>query len=423
MVSHTRRDNSLSFPRAEGKQAVRGFVVVALLLVPSVASVLAGEPNGEVSVQDGGSQVALATFECTRGHKVETRLISLDSGAVKYTFRYCGCVDPSHGDERPAAEGNFGMPEPTSANWYWGGFLNILINGKDATRYRLADLRVTETGRRGAFQVIWAHPDADVGLRLLMLPGANHVMAHLVWKPRPTATPTPTSQPQATIKSVVVRLTCYPSFFTTSRHRHGDRHCQTPRIDKHEPEILELVPEKDTYLYFYDTVFDVAKGEGDGPCAALVAPEALRCGRVHLGDYSVVSELTLRPEVGQARLVFWDFTGHKNAEAAAYLKAHAAEDLARLAQTDFRPEAVRRIQADRLQTEAVGLLTAAADDGKPYRARMGEFLTRVAVLKASADKGDWKAEAELTTVLAGSADLFWKLKALATLNENDNGKK
>jgi hypothetical protein len=48
-----------------------------------------------------------------------------------------------------------------------------------------------------------------------------------------------------------------------------------------------------------------------------------------------------------------------------------------LAQTDFRPEAVRRLQADRLQTEAVGLPAAAADDGKPYRARMGEFLTRV----------------------------------------------
>ena len=34
------------------------------------AAVYAGEPSGEVSVQDGGSQVAPATFECIRGHKV-----------------------------------------------------------------------------------------------------------------------------------------------------------------------------------------------------------------------------------------------------------------------------------------------------------------------------------------------------------------
>ena len=102
-----------------------------------------------MSVHDGGSQINPVTFECTSGHKAETRLVTLDSGAVKYTFRYCGCTDPSHGDQRPAAEGNFGMPGPTTANWYWGGFLNVLINGKDATRYRLADLRVTETGHAG----------------------------------------------------------------------------------------------------------------------------------------------------------------------------------------------------------------------------------------------------------------------------------
>lgn len=384
-----------------------GFVV-GLSAAWSAAAIPAAEPSGEVSVHDGGSKVNPATFECTRGHKVETRLISLDSGAVKYTFRYCGCVDPSHGDERPAAEGNFGMPEPISANWYWGDFFRVSVNDKDATRYRLDDLRVTETGRRGAFQVLWAHPDAEVGLRVMMLPGANHVMGHLVWKPRP----------QAAVKSVVVRLTCYPSFFTAARHRRGDRHCQTPRIDKNEPETLELAPDKDTYLYFYDTVFDVAKGEGDGPCAVLVAPDAVQGGRVHIGDYAVVTELTLRPEAGQARLAFYDFAALKNAEAEAYLKAHATEDLARLAETDFRPEPVRQFQADRLKAEATELLAAAADDGTPYRAKMEEFLARVASLKTSADQGDWKAEAELAAVLADSADLFWKLKALAALNRS-----
>jgi hypothetical protein len=84
--------------------------------------------------------------------------------------------------------------------------------------------------------------------------------------------------------------------------------------------------------------------------------------------------------------------------------------------TDFRPQSVRRVETDRLKSEAAQLLAAAADDAKPYRAKLEEFLARVAALKASADAGDWKAEAELATVLAGSEDLFWKLKALAALN-------
>ena len=220
-----------------------------------------------------------------------------------------------------------------------------------------------------------------------------------------------------------MRLTCYPSFFTTSRHRRGDRHCQTPRIDKHEPEILDLVPEKDTYLYFYDTVFDVAKGEGDGPCTALVAPEALRSGRVHLGDYSVVSAVdsAARGWPGPAGLL--GFHRAQERRGRGLSEGPRGRGLGRLAQTDFRPEAVRRLQTDRLQAEARRTPGRRGRRRQTVPARMGSSLTRVAVLKASADTGDWKAEAELATVLAGSADLFWKLKGVAALNENDGGKK
>jgi hypothetical protein len=370
---------------------------------------LAAEPPpGEVTVSDGGSQIAPAVYECTPGHRVESHRVTLDSGAARYTFLYRGCTDPSHGELRPAAEGNFGMPEPSPANWYWGGFLNILINGKDATLYRLVDLRAIESGRRGAFQVVWAHPDAEVGLRLLMLPGANHVMAQLVWKARP----------QAALGSVALRLTCYPSFFTAARHRRGDRHCQTPRTDRHEPETLELAPDRDAYLYYYDTVFDRAKGEGDGPCAALLAPGAVQGGRVQIGDYAVITDLALRPKAGQARLAFYDFTGRTNAEAQGYLKAHAAIDRARLAEADFRPESLGRAPADRLPALAEGLLTAAGDDARPYRAKMEAVLRRAAALQAPVVRGDWKAEADLAALLDDSADLFWKLKALALLNNS-----
>jgi len=372
------------------------------LAVPTSAE----EPAAQVSAADTGPQTNAATWECTAGHKIEKRRITLDSGTSRYTFLASGCVDPSHGDERPCSEGNFGMPDPTVANWYWGGFLQVLVNGKNATAYRISDMRVIETGARGAFQIVWAHPDAEVGLRLLMLPGGNHVLADLVWNPTPGASP----------KTVAVRLTCYPSFFTASRHRAGARHCQTPRTDLPQPQVLELVSAEDTWLYYYDTTFDVAKGEGGGPCAALVAPAGVAGGRVQIGDYAETTDLTLTPEAGEARLAFYDFTGRTNAEAEAYLKQHAGGDLKELTATDFRPAPGRTLQVETLRSEAEKLLADAGDDAQTFQPKVEDLLTRVEALKGQADARDWKAEGDLASLLANSSDLFWKLRAFAALN-------
>jgi len=382
-------------------------LLAALLLVTAGAlPTPAQEPAAEVSVRDGGLQSHPATHECTPGHRVETHEITLDSGAKRYAFRYTGCVDPSHGELRPSAEGNFGMPQPSSGNWYWGGFLQVFINGSNATGYRLADMRVTETGARGAFQAIWAHPDAEVGVRLMMLPGANHVLALVTWRPRP----------DAQIESVAVQLRCYPSFFTAARGRKGERHCQTPRTDQAEPETLELVPAEDSYLFYYDAVFDVARGEGDGPCAALVAPDGVEGGRVQIGDYAVITRIALEPQAPEARLAFYDFTGMTNAEAQAYLAAQGAEDLARLTETDFRPEPVRRFRLDQFRAEAEKLLADAGEDGEAFQPKVQELLDGATALKEQAEQGDWQAEADLAALLDSSTEMLWKLRAFAALN-------
>jgi len=383
-----------------------GWELSASLVLAAAGSAFGAEPAEEVRVFDGGPQTNAATWECTSGHPIEKRRISLDSGARRYTFLISGCQDPSHEGQHPCSEGNFGMPDPISGNWYWGGFLRIMVNGSDATVCDIRDLRVIEQGARGAFQTVWAHPDAEVALRLMMLPGANHVLAELVWKP--TA--------DVALTSVSVRLTCYPSFFTAARQRQGERHCGTPRIDQAEPTALELEPEKDTYLYYHDAVFDVARGEGDGPCAALVSPQGVQGGRVQIGGYAVQTEIDLKPGSGEARLAFYDFSGLTNAEADDHLKSHAAADLAQLEQADFRPEPVRQLDADRLRSEALKLVAEAAEDGEALEPRVQELLAKVTEFRAKADDGDWMAEADLATTLADSEDLFWKLRAFAALN-------
>ncbi len=375
----------------------------ALALVLGAAAWAQEEPL-TVAVQDGGVKPVSATWECSRGHQVQKQTIRLTTGETHYALAYQGCTDPSHGEQRPCSEGNFGMPEPLACNWYWGGFLRVMVNGTDALAFRQREMRVLETGARGELQAIFEHPDAVVGLRWVLLPGANHLLGLLTWQPRAGAT----------LKSVTANLTCYPSFFTTSRGRQGERHCQTPRINLAEPQTLELKPAEDPWLFYHDTIFDVARGEGDGPCA-LGLGAGITGGRVTIGNYAVQTSLQLDVAAGEARLAVYDFAGRANAEAAAYLAAHGAADVARLAATDFRPEPVRLLQADQLAAEARQLLAAAAEDGAALKPQVDALLAKVATLHPQA-AADWTAEADLAATLQGSADLFWRLRALAVLN-------
>jgi hypothetical protein len=148
-----------------------------------------------------------------------------------------------------------------------------------------------------------------------------------------------------------------------------------------------------------------------------VAPAGVTGGSVNIGDYAVTTSLFLDPAAGQARLAIYDFTGQTNAEAGAYLKAHATGDLAELIATNFRPETVRQIDPTRLSQEAQQLLADAGDDGQALRPKVEELLRRVATLKTQGDTGDWKAEADLADAVLGSSDLFWKLRIFAALNK------
>lgn len=392
--------------RTAGRSPAGQLAGALLLMLIAASAATAQDDAGTVTVRDRLPQIGAATFECQAGHQVQRHLITLENEAVRYTFRYSGCLDESHGELRPSAEGNFGMPDPTTANWYWGGFLGVLINGKDAVKYELKDMRGMESGQRGGMQAIWAHPDADVSLRLLLLPGANHVLARLVWAPREGAA----------LDDAALHLRCYPSFFTTARNRKGERHCRTPRIDRQEPETLTLEPAEDTYLLYYDAVFDTERGEGDGPCAVLLAPEAIQSGRVSIGDYAVSTVINLDPAAGEMRFALYDFTGKTNAEAQAYMETHAERDLARLVATDFRPAGLWDFDMERLRAEALELLGDAGDDGAQFKAQVEELLTRATELEGLAKEGDLAAEAELAGLLEDSADLFWKLRAFALLN-------
>jgi hypothetical protein len=375
-----------------------------MLLVLLPVSVCA--QTEQVGAFDDGGRTGSATWECTPGHKVLTRQVSLQNALVQYAFKYTGCQDPSHQGEHPASEGNFGMPSPSACNWYHSGFLTIDINGKDVVRQNLTEMRVTESGDRGGFQALWAHPDADVSLRTVLLPGANHVLCLLKWEPREGVT----------LRNVTVRLRCYPSFFTSARQRRGERHVKSPRTDAKEPGTLQITPAEDPWLLYYDTVFDVAKGEGEGPCAVVLDQSALQGGKVSVGDYAVMTSLDAKPQAGGLRLALYDFAGSTNADAEAYLQTNGLRDQAELLALDFRPKAVRELDLAAMRAEATQLLAEAADDGVALKPKVDALLKQVTELATKGQGGDWRAEAELAATLRNSEDLFWKLKIYAVLN-------
>ena len=379
-------------------------LTVLALLLPLASHAQPPQPE-QVGAFDDGGRTATATYECP-GHQVLTRHLSLQNALQKYTFQYSGCQDPSHKGEHPSAEGNFGMPTPVAANWYHSGFLTIDLNGKDVVRQDVKAMQVTESGARGAFQVIWSHPDAEVSLRIALLPGSNHVLCLLKWQLRPGAT----------IKTFTVGLRCYPSFFTAARQRKGERHVMTPRTDQQEPTTLTLVPGQDPWLLYYDKVFDMARGEGDGPCAAIVEQAGLQSGVVNIGDYAVMTYLKPKPEVGSLRFGLYDLAGSTNAVAEAYMQAHGAEDLAQLLAMDFRPEIVRTLDVAKLKADAAGLVADAAEDGVALKPKVDAVIQRVEELSAKGQSGDWQAEADLAGVIRDSEDLFWRLKTFAVLN-------
>ncbi len=394
--------------RATVRAAGLRCLLVATLACATACAVVAADEAPPVTVHNPEMSVSSASWECTRGHEIHRRQFTFASGETSYRIKTQGCFDPSHGEQHPCNEGTFGMPSPTRANWYASGFMEVLVNGVNATLYQDEDRppRVLETGERGVVQFVWDHPAADVGLRLMMLSGGNHLIGDLRWWPREGQT----------VESVTVKLLCFPSFFTAARNRTGDRHVMTPRIDKKQGERLDLVPGGDTWLYYYDTVFDVANGEGDGPCAALLAPGAVTGGRVGIGGYGVNTTVQLDPSVGEARLAFYDFTGWTNAEAERYMTEQGADDLAQLQAMSFRPALVRELDLAEFTAETQRLLEAAGVDGDALRPRVEKLLARVTELKPKADAGDWPAEAELAETLRASDDLFWKLKTFAVLN-------
>ncbi|HID07671.1 MAG TPA: hypothetical protein EYP10_11065, partial [Armatimonadetes bacterium] len=255
--------------------------LMLLALVTTMMHVMASAQRAELVLSP--ARTRKLTSEQHRGHVFMERAGTFTLGRYRYIVRYCACVDKAHAPYVAPLEGYIGMPEPSRANWYHSGFLFIRINGKDIGTTPLSSMLAVESGKRAMLDMTWHHKLADVRVRFVGLPNDDKMLVEI------------TVERKAKITSIEVFARCYPSFFTAWYKRTGARRILTPTSLIKQGERVTLPAKQNWWLVYYDEVFDVARGEGDGPCAMLFIPEDAIDITLNCGSYAVDTTVRFRP--------------------------------------------------------------------------------------------------------------------------------
>lgn len=384
--------------------ALTAFLVISSLRAQDVPV----DTRPAVVVTSGKPGISSSYYAKHKGHRYERQTITMNGGKIGYALHYRACVDECHGDRVGIVEGYIGLSAPCNANWYGGGFLKLKLNGEDVGSWRLADRRVTDQGERGGCQYVWETPMATVRFRFILLPSTRYLHAELAWTPK---------QP---IEQAEVHLLCFPSFFTAARNRKGERHVISSVKDVPQGQPFSIDPSRKSYLFYCDRIFDVARGEGAGPCAVWFDPDAVAGGHVSVGSYGVGTVLKLRPGKNAVRLAFWEFPGVGNDDALSALKedvARVAEGLPRL---DTTPLALARVDVGKKAKEMRAMLRGLSNADSRLKERIEKLLNVLSERQAaSGTPAEWEADVAVLDALPRLEEALWQLRIQALLEEAD----
>jgi hypothetical protein len=366
----------------------------------------------QVQVSANKPSIKPVTEGPSAGSDYFSQAFLLSNSLIRYGLSYSGYWD-KQGGAKPSPEGYLGMPQPNSANWYGGGFLAIIADGKDLGQTRPA-LRVVETGERGMIEMLFpgeAAPSTSKGtsptpvrVRYLLEPGSDYLACEI-------AANTP-------LKSLSLRLNCYPSYFTSWNKRDGWRQVVTPTVTVEQGQTQDLDPARDWWLLYQDTVFDPARNlkESAGPCGALMLPEQVAAIRVAVSSYPVGTTLTCKPGLTSYRLALWDFNKQPNAAALARLKAGAQDVQERLRGRDFNDQNVARFDA---KAERATLDAMIAKTGTPdkWQQSLGPMFEGIVAAMQAYRGGDFVAEKNAAEAIANYREAVWDLRFDALLSD------
>jgi hypothetical protein len=344
-----------------------------------------------------------------KGHDAVSQTAFLSNEAIRYGLVYTSCWDASHGPGGATGSAYLGMPSPTSANWYQGGFLRLKINGQDLGEAKLADLWIAEQGRRATLKFHFDHPQAAVLISTTLYAGDNRLFVNVGLSPK------------TEIKTLDLSLLSYPSYFTYWNKRDGDRKgmTSTATYPQADGKRIALDPAGQPWIAFTDTIFDPAKGEGDGGCAVAFVPEQVLSAEAVVGSYACTVDLKVKPDTRNLRLCFWDFNKQANQPALTALLGALPQTLEQLRAMDFLPLAISEYdvaaKAELARTQLGALpgreaLTRKLADQSAELTRLRQELTDNKSINPAA------TEKALADKLAAFEQLLWDVKFFVLIN-------
>lgn len=291
---------------------ITGLQVLLTLACLLVSTLLWAEPSKEYGVivtlgQWRESQ--MGNYPKHENHPTIGIEFRLNTGKLEYGLRYHVCIDKSHAPDVATPEGYIGMFAPSMGNWYHNGFLYVSVNDRDIGLSRASAVRVPEQGERGMVDIIFPTPQGEARITFLALPGDERLMVRIGLAPAA----------QAEVKSLKVRTVCYPSGYI----KDGDRWITTAERSVQQRHTIEIDPQKEWWIAYYDKVFDPARGKGEGSAAMLFLPEQIAKAKVEVGTYGIINTLEVAPGLNEVRLIFWDFKGLPNDKAISRIRSAA----------------------------------------------------------------------------------------------------
>jgi len=219
---------------------------------------------------------------------------------------------------------------------------------------------VAESGERAILDLVWHHSVANVRVRFLGLPEHDGLYCEIALEPKQEIT------------SIALTARCYPSYFTSWNHRDGARRVQTPTTLVEQGQSATVPAADNWWAVYYDGIFDVPNGEGDGPCALMLLPDEGTDVSFHPQSYPVDTRITYPPDQRRLHLAFWKYPGTANAVVLADMRREAAAVRSELEATDFTPAVMRNLDLAAMRTEV-----ERATKSEAIRGQLGDRLAEV----------------------------------------------
>ncbi|MGD9496685.1 MAG: beta-galactosidase, partial [Armatimonadota bacterium] len=182
-----------------------------------------------------------------------------------------------------------GMTEPSSANWYWQGFIKWTFDD-ESLHTRPAQFRVVrEYGQDGMVEYAWDTPVVRATLRVAMVTGSDKLLMFGSYQPK---------QP---VRNVRLQLAVYPASFDQPRNRRV-----TTALGTREPgETFDLDLLRERWVLFED----LTEGRpGSGSAGLLIGtPQSIERITIPVGDYGITPTIVLPSEGGSFALGLYDF--------------------------------------------------------------------------------------------------------------------